>query len=93
MQVNRLKIPDDVIKIVKTYVFDHPSRLVVNLTTFEFAECGVSNTAWHKYLVPLTEKTAILQEDVGESRWKRTDKIVYVPAHLETFVENTYLKL
>ena len=34
----------------------------------------------------LSWKDALMVEDIGESRWKRTDEIVIVPDHLQDYV-------
>jgi hypothetical protein len=46
------------------------------------------------YLIPLTtcnSNNALLKDDIGESRWKRTDTIVIVPDHLHDYVRNNQI--
>jgi hypothetical protein len=59
--------------------------IVLNLTTESyFIGKSVEDCAkiLRDLLSPLKKDTALLEEDIGESHWKRGDKIVYVPPHL-----------
>ena len=66
--------------------------LILNRTTNEYFAVQTMERAQEvvaKYLKPLThlsKKNALIEDDIGESRWKRTDKIVTVPEHLQDFV-------
>ena len=66
--------------------------LILNQTTNEYFAVQTMERAQEVvalYLKPLThlsKKDALIEEDIGESRWKRTDKILIVPEHLQDFV-------
>jgi len=34
-----------------------------------------------------------MKQDIGNSIWKRDDKIVFVPSYLETYVQKEYGKI
>jgi hypothetical protein len=55
---------------------------LVNVTAKEFcyAAAGQEQAILKELLFKHTSTTALLLEDVGDSRWKRTDKIVTVVA-------------
>ena len=64
-------------------------QVLLNMTTGEY----IHNFKTHqlKALLKKISKTeALCKEDVGESHWKRTDKIILVPIHLEDYVKATY---
>ena len=66
--------------------------LILNQTTNEYFAVQTMERAQEVvalYLKPLThlsKKDALIEDDIGESRWKRTDKILIVPEHLQDFV-------
>jgi hypothetical protein len=63
----------------------------LNITTGEYIEYSSKNI---KDLVNrLTETFALTLDDIGESRWKRTDHIVFVPEHLENYVKRQYIQI
>jgi hypothetical protein len=65
--------------------------MVANLTTSEYILCQniQQRIKKLKYLFnKLNQQSALIIDDIGESRWKRTDKIIIVPEHLEAFVIN-----
>ena len=78
------------------------TRIIANLTTYQYIEYE-NPSKGKKYIKSLVtplkknEKDkyngALIKEDVNESSWKRTDKIVLVPSHLEKHVEKNYGKL
>jgi len=66
-------------------------HMVANLTTSEYILCQniQQRIKKLKYLFnKLNQQSALIIDDIGESRWKRTDKIIIVPEHLEAFVIN-----
>jgi len=67
--------------------------LVANLTTRQYFECAesfeIDNCLRHLLSVN-TKHTAILKADVGESAWKRDDRIVQVEPHLEKYVKKEF---
>ena len=68
--------------------------IIMNTVTNEWFETTDMNIAmailkdFLKPLARLSSKIALIKEDVGESRWKRTDKIIVVPPHLKAFVRS-----
>lgn len=67
--------------------------IVLNLTTESyFISNSVDDCAkiLRDLLSPLKKDTAILEEDIGESHWKRGDKIVYVPRELHDHTQKNY---
>jgi hypothetical protein len=70
--------------------------IVLNLTTesYYIGDNTIECAAILRSLIkPLTKEEAILKSDVGESHWRRDDKIVYVPKHLYNYVQKNYNKL
>ena len=70
--------------------------LILNLTTqqyFEYDETKNYKEIMKQLLKPLTKDEALIKEDIGESHWRREDKIVFVPQNLNKFVEKKYNKL
>jgi hypothetical protein len=80
---------------VLNYVITIREYYILNLTTGFYAVCGKRshNDIMKKFMTPLTEKEALLPRDYGTSHWLRTDKIVFVPSHLRTFVASQYPRL
>jgi len=69
------------------------NMLVANLTTRQYVECvdsfEIDNCLRH--LLSVNNKhTAILKADVGESIWRRDDRIVQVEPHLEKYVKKEF---
>jgi hypothetical protein len=67
--------------------------LVANLTTRQYIECDESSQIENclRHLLAInTRHTALTKEDIGESMWKRDDRIVYVQSHLETYVKKEF---
>jgi hypothetical protein len=63
---------------------------VANLETNEYFSCKSEedrNNKLKKLFTKLTENTALIREDIGESRWRKTDHIVIVPSELNRYVE------
>ena len=66
--------------------------LILNRTTNEYFGVQTMERVQEvvkEYLKPHTRlscKDALMVEDIGESRWKRTDEIVIVPEHLQDYV-------
>lgn len=70
--------------------------IVLNLTTESyFIGNSVEDCAkiLRDLITPLNKDTALLEEDVGESHWKRGDKIIYVPPHLYVYTQKKYNQL
>ena len=69
--------------------------LIVNVTAKEYFVDGTERAAILKELLfKNTAATALLECDVGESRWKRTDKIVRVENMTTVmYVRNQYSQL
>lgn len=69
---------------------------IANLTTRQFIEY-TSQEELNFYLKEVITKcnkyTAIIKQDIGNSIWKRDDKIVFVPSYLETYVQKEYGKI
>jgi hypothetical protein len=76
------------------------TTIILNLTTNHWFSY---NKGWFSYfnnnnydlimselLTPLQQNECICIDDVGSSFWKKTDKIVIVPAHLNAFVIKHY---
>lgn len=61
--------------------------VILNRTTNEWID---SVDGLKTLLKPLSKKDVLLKEDVGESRWKRTDRIILVPEHLKQYVRAYY---
>jgi hypothetical protein len=70
--------------------------IVLNLTTESYyigesvEDCA---RLLRELLTPLTLGESILKSDIGESHWKRGDKIVYAPPHLYTHVQKNYNRI
>jgi hypothetical protein len=67
-------------------------QVVLNMTTGEY----IHNFKAHQLkalLKKLSKTEALCKEDVGESHWKRTDKIIIVPIHLEDYVKATKIRV
>jgi hypothetical protein len=67
-------------------------QILLNLTTGEYLH-NFSTSELKGLLKKLSKHECICKEDIGESRWKRTDKIIIVPIHLEPYVKATYIPL
>ena len=67
--------------------------MILNLTISSYYICNnISdcNKILRQLLEPLTEDKALVKDDVGESHWKKDDKIVYVPPYLYEYVQKKY---
>ena len=71
---------------------------ILNRTTNEYFAVQTMERAQEvvkAYLTPLThissKNNAMIPEDIGESSWKRTDKIVIVPDHLHDYVRKNQI--
>ncbi len=70
---------------------------ILNRTTNEYFGVQTMERAQEvvkSYLNPLTKfnsNNALVKDDLGESRWKRTDTIVIVPEHLHDYVRNNQI--
>ena len=67
-------------------------QMCLNLTTGEY----MSHFKPHhlkSLLKKASKRDALCLEDVGESHWRRTDKIIIVPIHLEEYVKRTYSEI
>ena len=63
---------------------------VANLETNEYFVCKNEEDRTDrlkKLFTKLTHRDALIEEDVGESRWRKTDHIVIVPNSLNSYVE------
>jgi hypothetical protein len=82
---------------VLSYVIAIREYYILNLTTGFYAVCQEDgphhNDIMKKFMTPLTAKEALLSNDYGTSHWLHTDKIVFVPSHLRTFVSQNYSRL
>jgi hypothetical protein len=66
---------------------------IVNLTTQEYIICDDlehRNKKLIKLLKKNTEYTALIENDIGESRWRREDKIVISPENTDDYVRKNY---
>jgi len=77
----------------KIIILNKRNMLVANLNTRQYIECAgsfeIDNCLRH--LLSVNNKyTAILKADVGESTWRRDDRIVYVEQHLEKYVKKEF---
>jgi hypothetical protein len=64
-------------------------QMVLNITTGEYIH-NFKNPQLKPLFKKLSKHDALCKEDVGESRWKKADKIIIVPIHLEKYVKETY---
>lgn len=72
--------------------------LIANNTTSHYFDYNGTeedcNNILKELLTITTDKTSHkYYTDIGESFWKKTDNIVFVPKHLEPYVENHYGKI
>lgn len=66
---------------------------IVNLTTEEYIECidlDDQNKKLRQLFKKNTQFTAIIKEDINESRWNKNDKIVIAPENTNNFVVEHY---
>lgn len=91
MSVNKVLpiLPTEIITKVMRYIGE---EVMLNITTGEYIE-NYTTSQLKTVLKKKTKNTSEFHQDVGESHWKRTDKIIIVPLHLEMFVRNFYQKL
>ena len=66
--------------------------MYLNITTEEYIE-DFTEKDYKLLLRKKKNDTTEFKQDIGESHWKRTDKIVVVPPHLYKFVRHRYCKL
>jgi hypothetical protein len=71
---------------------------IANLTKKQFIICKFAaakkmNKQILELLKPLSEDDALLPQDICQSLWNRTDKIVFVPQHLENYVKKEYIQI
>jgi len=83
----------DEIKKINKIILPKKTMLVANLTTRQYIEYiesfEIDNCLRH--LLSVNNKyTAILKADIGESTWRRDDRIVYVEQHLEKYVKKEF---
>jgi len=64
-------------------------QIMLNMTTGEYIQ-HFKTQDLKSLLKKISKSEALCKEDVGESHWKRTDKIIIVPIHLEHYVKTTY---
>ena len=83
------KLPESLVLDVLSFRAD---QVVLNLTTQEYIE-NFSTDQLRELLRKKTKTTADFGADIGESHWKRTDKIVITPLHLESYVRSSFTKL
>jgi hypothetical protein len=68
-------------------------RVILNLTTGEYID-NFTKAQLKSLLVKVTKNTENwTRADIGESHWKRTDRIVLVPIHIEDYVKSRYSKV
>ena len=68
-------------------------QIILNLTTGEFID-NFTKPQLKTLLDKVTKKTDHWNAaDLGESHWKRTDRIVLVPIHIEDYVKYRYSKV
>lgn len=67
-------------------------QLYVNITTGEYIE-NFTNSQLKSILKKQTKETTKFKADIGESHWKRSDKIVIPPIHCKEYVRKVYTKL
>jgi|688.fasta_scaffold754299_1 hypothetical protein len=82
-------LPSELVDRVMTF---RSEQICLNLTTGEYLH-NFKTRHLKALLKKTTKRDAICVEDIGESHWKRNDKIIIVPLHLEHYVKNTYCKL
>ena len=92
----RLKIMESLRSVLPPEVIDNINHqlnpIYLNITTEEYIENFTEKD--YKLLLKKKKKdTTEFKQDLGESHWKRTDKIVVVPPHLYKFVRYRYCKL
>lgn len=86
---SKIVMPTDLITYIMRFLGD---EVMLNVTTGEYIE--KYTTQQLKFLLRRkTDVTALFRQDIGESHWKRSDKIIIVPLHLELFVRQFYTKL
>lgn len=81
---------------VLNYFILEEEYYILNLTTGFYAVCYHDmdhNKIMKEFMTPLTKREVLLHEDYHMSRWLHTDKIVFVPSHLKTFVAHHYSRL
>lgn len=66
--------------------------VMLNVTTGEYIE-RYTTEQLKGLLRKKTPQTTEFRQDIGESHWKRTDKIIIVPLHLELWAREFYTKL
>ena len=76
----------------KTSKVEKSVEIYVNLTTGEYIE-QFTTSQLKSLLKKKTRQTAEYAADVGESHWRRSDKIVISPRHCQEYVRNSYTKL
>jgi hypothetical protein len=76
------------------------SHLILNRTTSQYVETVDENELQSRLweLLEVMKPTeswfgALTKDDLGQSHWKRTDHIVFVPPHLNEYVKRTYNEL
>lgn len=68
--------------------------MILNRTTNEYFGVATMERAQEvvkEYLRPLEKKGALIKECIGDSLWKRTDKIIIVPDHLQEYVRRSQI--
>ena len=68
------------------------NKMYFNITTGEYIE-NFKISQLKRILKKNTKSECLLKEDIGESHWRRTDRIVVVPPHCEDYVRKQYSQL
>lgn len=66
------------------------STTLLNRETGEWIQTIRPKTIVKILTTRLTEKNSLIEDGIGESRWRRTDHIVKVPFHLQNYVYKYY---
>jgi hypothetical protein len=82
-------LPTDLITYIMRFLGE---EVMLNVTTGEYIQKYTIDQL-KSLLRKKTKETADFRQDIGESHWKRTDKIIIVPLHLELWARDFYTKL
>jgi len=83
------RLPESLVNKILEY---RAEQVMINVTTGEYIE-NFTTFQLRSLLRKNTKKTAEITGDIGESHWKRTDKIVISPLHIEPYVRFYYTKI
>ena len=72
------------------------STIILNLTTSQWFACNDNNVyvrIMRELITPLKKHECIFTSDSGSSFWKKEDKLIIVPSHLNDFVVKHYSQI